>query len=72
MRRNIGPFMNIVYFTLVAAILYLFSDWALQRAEAAAGRRFEHRSLYFFCILLALSLTSFTLIGHLAGGTQGG
>jgi hypothetical protein len=71
-RRDIGPFMNIIYFTLVAASLYLFSDWALQRAEAAAGRRFEHRSLYFFCILLALSLTSFALIGHLTGGAQGG
>ena len=37
--------MSIVYFTLVAAILYLFSDWVLQRVEAAAGRRLEHRSL---------------------------
>ncbi len=64
--------MSIVYFTLVAAILYLFSDWLLLRVEAAAGRRLEHRSLVFFCILLALALTSFTLIGHLTGTTQGG
>lgn len=59
--------MSIVYFTLVAALLYLFSDWLLLRVEAAAGRRFEHRSLLFFCILLALALTTFTLIGNLAG-----
>ena len=64
--------MSIVYFTLVAAALYLFSDWVLQRAEVVAGRRFEHRSLVFFCILLLLALASFTLIGQLAGTTQGG
>jgi len=63
--------MSIVYFTLVAAILYLFSDWAVQRAELVAGRRFEHRSLVFFCILFALALTTFTLIGQLTSGNQG-
>ena len=63
--------MSIVYFTLVAALLYLFSDWVLQRAENVAGRRFEHRSLIFFCILLALALTTFTLIGQLTGNNQG-
>lgn len=63
--------MNIVYFTLVAALLYLFSDWALQRAEIVAGRRFEHRSIVFFCILLALALATFTFIGHLTGSNQG-
>ncbi len=63
--------MSIVYFTLVAALLYLFSDWVLQRAEIVAGRRFENRSVVFFCILLALALTTFTLIGHLTGSNQG-
>ena len=63
--------MSIVYFTLVAAILYLFSDWVLQQAETVAGRRFEHRSIVFFCILLTLALTTFTLIGQLTGGNQG-
>ena len=61
--------MNIVYFTLVAALLYLFSDWVLQRVEIAAGRRFEHRSLIFFAILLSLALISFSLLGNLAGST---
>ena len=37
-----------------------------------AGRRFQRRSLVFFGILLALSVTSFTLISYLTGNTQGG
>lgn len=64
--------MSIVYFTLVAAILYLFSDWVLQRVETAAGRRLQHRSLVFFCILLTLALVSFSFIGQMTGVTQGG
>ncbi|MCG8370383.1 MAG: hypothetical protein MJA32_07730 [Proteobacteria bacterium] len=60
--------MRIVYFTLVAALLYLFSDWVLQRVEVAAGRRFEHRSLIFFGILLTLALTTFSLLGNLSTG----
>mgnify|MGYP001548739924 CR=1 FL=1 len=59
--------MNIVYFTLVAAILYLFSDWVLKHVEIAMGRRFQHRSLLFFLILLPLAITSFTFIGRLTG-----
>jgi hypothetical protein len=61
--------MSIVYFTLVAALLYLFSDWVLQRVEVAVGRRFEHRSLIFFAILLTLALTSFSLLGNITGST---
>ena len=64
--------MSIVYFTLAAAILYLMSDWILERVEVTAGRRFRHRSLVFFGILLTLSLTSFTLINYVTGNTQGG
>ncbi len=71
-RREGGSLMSIVYFTLAAAILYLLSDWILERVEVTAGRRFEHRSLVFFSILLTLALTSFTLISHLTGNTQGG
>ena len=63
--------MSIVYFTLAAAILYLFSDWVVQRVEIVLGRRLAHRSVLFFGVLLTLALTSFTLIGHLTGTTQG-
>ena len=54
--------MEIVYFTVVAAILYLAADRILQRIEIAAGKRLEHRSLIFFAILLTLALASFALI----------
>lgn len=54
--------MSIVYFTLVAAVLYLLSDWILNRIEVIAGRRFEYRSLLFFAILLILALACFSLI----------
>lgn len=54
--------MQFVYFTLAAAILYLGSSWILDRIEVAAGKRFEHRSLLFFGILLTLALISFSII----------
>ena len=72
LRRRGRSLMSIVYFTLAAAILYLLSDWILERVEVTAGRRFQHRSLVFFSILLTLSVTSFTLISYLTGNTQGG
>lgn len=54
--------MEIVYFTVVAALLYLLSNWIVDRIEIAAGKRFEYRSLLFFGILLTLALASFYLI----------
>ena len=60
--------MTIVYFTLVAIILYFAADWILERVEIAAGKRLEHRSLIFFVILLTLALTSFALIQNYAEG----
>ena len=60
--------MSVVYFTIVAIILYVAADWLLERVEVAAGRRLEHRSLIFFAILLTLALTSFSLIQHYTGG----
>ena len=64
--HRLNRVMEIVYFTLSAVVLYLFSDWLLQRMEAFAGRRFEHRSLIFFGLLLGLALVSFTLIRNFA------
>ena len=54
--------MEALYFTAVAIILYLGSDWILNKAEAAAGRRFEYRTFIFFAILLSMALVSFALI----------
>jgi hypothetical protein len=59
--------MEIFYFTLAAAILYVAADWILKRMEIAAGKRFEKRSLIFFAILMTLAVTSFTLIRTLTG-----
>lgn len=51
--------MEIVYFTIVAAALYLVSDRILDLLERRAGRRFDNRSLVFFGIILTLSVLSF-------------
>ena len=59
--------MEIIYFTLTAIVLYVVSDWALTRMEAYAGRRFEHRTLIFFAIILVLALISFSLIQSFTG-----
>jgi len=61
--------MSAVYFTIVAIALYLVSDWLLQRVEASAGRRFEHRSLIFFVILLSLALVTFSFIQQQTGAS---
>ena len=54
--------MQFIYFTIIAALLYLGSSWIVDRVEIAAGRRFKNRSLLFFGILLTLALTSFSII----------
>lgn len=60
--------MSIVYFTIVAIILYVTADWLLERVEVAAGRRLKNRSLVFFAILATLALSSFSLIQYYTGG----
>jgi hypothetical protein len=60
--------MEAVSYTVVAVVLYFFSDWLLNRIEHRAGRRFEHRTLYFFGILVTLALLSFAAIRQLASG----
>lgn len=57
---------ELLWFIATGIILYVVSDWVLLRLEAAAGRRFEHRSLVFFVILLVLALASFALIRRFA------
>ncbi len=59
--------MEIVWFTLVAATLYLVADRALDAAERYAGRRFENRSLIFFALLLGMATVSFALIRRYTG-----
>jgi hypothetical protein len=59
--------MEIIYFTLVAVILYVGADWILNRIEAAAGQRLKYRNIVFFVMLLTMALSSFALINHFTG-----
>jgi predicted PurR-regulated permease PerM len=54
--------VEIVYFTLVAAGLYFFSDWVLDRIEKARGERLANRNIIFFAIILVLALITFKLV----------
>jgi len=57
--------MEVLYFTLVAILLYLVADRALRGIESALGRTLEFRSVVFFAILLVLALGTFALIQRL-------
>ena len=59
--------MQIVYFTLVAAFLYLVADRILRLIEARLGRTLEQRSVIFFALLLAMALASFSAIQYFTG-----
>ena len=59
--------MELLYFLLVSVALYFAADWILTRAEARAGRRFEHRSIIFFGLLLSLALLSFAILRRIFG-----
>ena len=57
--------MVFVYYTIAGIVLYLGSDWILNRIEISRGSRFENRSLIFFAIILVLAVGSFNIIEHL-------
>jgi predicted PurR-regulated permease PerM len=57
--------MEMIYYTVTAVLLYLVSDWILNRIEIRRGARFEHRSLIFFAIILVLAVAVFNLIQQL-------
>jgi len=59
--------MEMVYFTLAAAFLYLLADRILLLIEARMGRRLEQRSVVFFGLLLGMALVSFWAIQHFTG-----
>ena len=54
--------MGAVYYTIAGVVLYLLADRILCVLEARAGRVFEHRTLIFFVLLLAMALVTFALI----------
>lgn len=53
--------MEVVWFTLVAVMLYLVSDWILDRIEMARGERLANRNIIFFVIIGVLSLVVFQI-----------
>ncbi len=57
--------MEMIYYTVVAVLLYMISDWILNRIEIHLGKRLPNRSLIFFVIILILSVSSFSLISAL-------
>jgi len=61
--------MSVIWFTAVAALLYLVSDRLLEWLEIRLGRRLEHRSLVFFGILLTLALVTFSAIRSYTGNS---
>ena len=61
--------MSAIYFTVAGIVLYLVSDWLLQRIEASVGKRFEYRSIIFFVILLSLAVITFEFIQRIGGTT---
>jgi cytochrome c biogenesis factor len=59
--------MEAVYFTALAALLYVVADRGLDFMERRAGRRFENRTVIFFLLLLGMALGSFALIRWYTG-----
>lgn len=60
--------MEILYFTLVAAVLYLAADWIVRGIEMMRGSVLPYRSIVFFGILLTLALSTFALMRRILGG----
>lgn len=56
--------LEVVYYTLMAAGLYLMSDWILDRWEVSRGERFKNRNIIFFLIILTLAFISFSLVKY--------
>ena len=59
--------MAYLYYTVTAVILYLLSDWILNKIEQRAGKRLEYRSLVFFVIIMVLAVSSFEMIDRIVG-----
>jgi hypothetical protein len=58
--------MEFVYFTIAGLFLYVAADWVLLKIEAFYGKLLPNRSLFFFGIIMIMTLVSFELINYLA------
>lgn len=59
--------MAYLYYTVTAVLLYLISDWVLNKIEQRIGKRLEYRSVVFFVIIMVLAVSSFEIIDRLIG-----
>ena len=59
--------MAYIYYTITAVLLYLLSDWILNKIETYYGKRFEYRSVIFFVIIMVLAVGSFEIIDRVVG-----
>ena len=59
--------MAYIYYTITAVLLYLLSDWILNKIETYYGKRFEYRSVIFFVIIMVLAVGSFEMIDRIIG-----
>ena len=51
-----------IYYTIVAVILYLVSDYILNTIEIKMGKRLPQRSFFFLIIITVLTLVTFSFI----------
>lgn len=59
--------MAYIYYTVAAVLLYLFSDWILNKIEQRLGKRLQYRSVVFFVIIMVLAVGSFEMIDRIVG-----
>ncbi len=54
--------MEILVFTLNAAVIYLLADWIIRRIENRRGEVLKQQQAIFFVIFLGLALISFNAL----------
>ena len=59
--------MAYIYYTVAAILLYLISDWILNKIELRMGKRLKYRSVLFFVIIMVLAVSSFEVIDRIVG-----
>ncbi len=59
--------MAYLYYTVTAVLLYLLSDWILNKIEQRVGKRLKYRSIVFFVIIMPLAVGSFEMIDRIVG-----
>lgn len=59
--------MAYLYFTIAAILLYMISDWLVNKIEAYYGKRLKYRSVLFFVIIMVLAVGSFSIVDRIVG-----